>query len=343
MKKIVAVFAVLFISFGVGAFASGAQEGGADQDTGEPSVSVTLATGDARGSLRNLMGNELVKAIESRPELNISVNHVEGPVLGAANEIMDQVVEGSVDVFGNDLAWVAPYDDDFLPMSFGFVFRDIDHYQKYLASEPFADIVDRVAEDAGLRLVSATPMNARLYFSTEPLNTADDFQGLKMRAPGLKMFVETYKAYGMRPTTIAWNEIFLALRTGVADAAQGPAADVVANDWHLAAPHITRLDDMFAANGWYVNEEFWQSLTENQREGMIEAFAEVNDWGFAEAINNEQEILNKMVEEDDAIYNDEFEEAERLRLRERALEAARDLEESGEWSAGLIDQINALQ
>jgi TRAP-type transport system periplasmic protein len=337
MKKKGVLFLMALLLCTAGLFAAAEQEAAV---AGEKEVKITLATGDAIGSLRNLMGERLKEEIEARTELNISINHVEGPVLGSANQIMDQVIEGGVQIFGNDLAWFVPYDPDLQPTSFGFVFRDEEHYMAYLASDMFSEIVDRIALDSGLRLVSATPMATRMFFSVEPLNTAKDLEGLKMRAPGLEMFIESYKAYGMSPTTVAWNEIFLALKTGVAEAAQGPVADVIANNWQLAAPNITRMGDMFAANGWFVNDKFWQALSENQKNGMIEVFADVNDWAFNQAIDNEAELIAGMVAEG-AIYNNSF--AEKDIVRAKALAAAKKLEAAGKWSAGLIDSIDAVK
>ncbi|HCM27748.1 MAG: hypothetical protein A2Z99_16465 [Treponema sp. GWB1_62_6] len=306
----------------------------------QKAVKITLATGDAIGSLRNLMGEYLKAEIEKVPALKITVNHVQGPVLGSASQIMDQVVEGSVQVFGNDLAWIAPYDPDFQPMSFGFMFRDNIHMMKYFASPAFKAVVDKVAANSDLRLVAPVPMASRMFFSVKPLNTIDDFKGLKLRAPGLEMFVKSYEAYGASPTTVAWNEIFLGLKTKLVEAAHGPVADVIANKWHLAAPYITRTNDMFAANGWYVNESFWKNLDAKQRDGLLKAFEATNTWGFAESVKKEKEIIALMVSEG-AIYSDSF--MDRELIRAQAIEAVKKLEKTGKWSRGLVAQIDAVK
>ena len=300
---------------------------------------ITLATGDAIGSLRNLAGEYFKSEIEKHPELNIKVNHVEGAVLGAANQIMDQVVEGSVQLFGNDIAWIVPYDDDFQPISFGFMYRDVEHMNEYFKSPIFLDLADSVAQTSGMRIIAPVPMASRMFFSVKPLKTADDFKGLKIRAPGLEMFVKSYEAYGANPTTVAWNEIFLALKTKLVEAAHGPVADVIVNKWHLAAPYITKTEDMYAANAWYVNESFWKSLSDAQRKGIQEALDATNAWSFEQSKSSEQELINQMVSEG-AKYSSSF--AGREVLRKQALEAVKKLEASGKWSAGLVDAIQNI-
>ena len=318
-------------------FAAGASE---QKPQAQQEKTITLATGDAIGTLRNRAGEYFKAEIEKRPELNLKVNHVQGAVLGTANQIMDQVVEGSVHLFGNDIAWIVPYDPDFQPISFGFMYRDVDHMNAYFKSRTFLDLADEVAKSSGMRIIAPVPMASRMFFSVKPLNTVADFRGLKVRAPGLEMFVKSYEAYGASPTTVAWNEIFLALRTKLVEAAHGPVADVIANKWHLAAPYITRTEDMYAANAWYVNERFWNGLSAEQRKGIEEALDATNAWSFKESQLSEQSLIDEMVKEG-AVYNPSF--ADRERLREQAIDAVKKLEASGKWSLGLVDAIQAIK
>lgn len=306
----------------------------------QKAVKITLATADAIGSLRNQMGEYLKAEVEKNPALKLTVNHVQGPVLGSASQVMDQVVEGSVHIFGNDLAWIAPYDPDFQPMSFGFMFRDVDHMKKYYESPTFKALVEKVAGNSDLRLIAPVPMASRMFFSVKPLNSIADFKGLKLRAPGLEMFVESYKAYGASPTTVAWNEIFLALKTKLVEAAHGPVADVIANKWHLAAPYITKTSDMYAANAWYVNEKFWKGLDAAQRDGLMKAFEATNAWAFQQSAKTERDIVAQMVSEG-AIYSDSFKD--RDMLRSQALDAVKRLEKTGKWSRGLVATIDSIK
>ncbi len=336
MKRMLVLVLVALV-LGAGLFAAGSVE---QKPQIQQEKTITLATGDAIGTLRNRAGEYFKAELEKRPELNLKVNHVQGAVLGTANQILDQVVEGSVHLFGNDIAWIVPYDADFQPISFGFMYRDVDHMNAYFKSRLFLDLADAVAASSGLRIIAPVPMASRMFFSVKPLNTVADFKGLKVRAPGLEMFVKSYEAYGASPTTVAWNEIFLALKTKLVEAAHGPVADVIANKWHLAAPYITRTEDMYAANAWYVNEPFWEGLSAEQRKGIEDALDATNAWSFNESKVSEQSLIDQMVLEG-AVYSAVF--ADRQKLRTQAIDAVKKLEASGKWSLGLVDKIQAVK
>jgi len=330
LKKIIGFIMIFVLIFGVQSV----------QDAKAKPLNLKMATVDAIGTLRNKMGNLLVEEVAGMNNDGLTITHIEGPVLGNAGQVMDQVAEGSIAIEGTDLAWIVPFDKDLQPTSFGFVFRDLEHFKKYLESDIFNIIVERIAGKKGLRIIAATPFTTRMFFSRKPIDTLSDMQGLKVRAPGLEMFVESYKAYGCNPTPISWNETYLALKTGVVDAAQGLPIDVLANKWHLAAPYITKTNDMYAAHAWVINESIWQSLSKLQQEVLLAALKKVDEWALNQALQNEQSIIDTMVSEG-AKYNGNFKDFEVL--REKALSAAKNLESAGKWSSGLISQINSIQ
>ena len=48
------------------------------------------------------------------------------------------MIAGSVEAFGNVLAWFAPLEKDFQILTWGFTFRDDAHMAAYLKSDKFA-------------------------------------------------------------------------------------------------------------------------------------------------------------------------------------------------------------
>lgn len=348
MKKFLVMVSLLLMC-GLIAFAGGQQEGGGGAGEGmddgavkdqNKAVTITVATGSNPGTLRNNMALKFRDEINAMPELNIKLNIVEGHSLGTASDMMDQVSDNSIQMFAMDAVWLVPYDPDLQPLSFGFVFRDREHMQKFFESEVFKEIADRIAKANNIRALKPVALTSRDYFSNTPLKNSEDLINLKMRSPKLEMFVETYKAYGMKPTTIDWSEIFLSLKSGVANAAQGPFGDVLPNKWHLAAPYITKFGDIFSNQSWNINEQTWQSLSEAQKEGVLKACESANQFGLLEHLKEEQEILNQMIAEG-AQYMGGLEDPEVVRAK--ALESAKKLEAAGKWSAGLIDRIDQIQ
>jgi TRAP-type C4-dicarboxylate transport system substrate-binding protein len=323
---------------------------------------LTMATGDAVGSLRNQLGNW----VKDRLEKNggpLRVKHIEGPVLGNAAQITDQVISGTLDIAGFDAAWLTPYSDLLKTTSFAFVFRDQDHLQRVLTSDLMRDIVENVAKEHGIRILGLRALPARTFFSKNALSSAADLQGLKIRSPQLNVWIESYKALGANPTPVNWNEVFLALKTGLVDAGHGLPADVIANKWHLAAPNITGLEDGFGVHAWFINEKKWQGLTDAEKKELQRVMDESMAWLAQRSDELNFKAVVDMVKEGGGTYTSHsaanrdrmakevgaervkvFPEAEYQKLRSGALEAARKLEGSKDWwSKGTVEKIEAIR
>jgi tripartite ATP-independent transporter DctP family solute receptor len=58
--------------------------------------------------------------------------------------------------------------------------------------------------------------------STKPIRTPEDFKGLKIRVPGIPLWISMFKALGAAPTAIPFGELYTALQTKVVDAQENP-------------------------------------------------------------------------------------------------------------------------
>lgn len=133
---------------------------------------------------------------------------------------------------------------------------------------------DKIAEESGIRILSYLPGAFRNFSSsTKLIKSPADMEGMKIRTQQIPLHVEMVKALGASPTPIAWAELYSALQTGVVDGQENaPYTMLMANlqevqkyytlDHHLVnMPLIT------------INEDFWQSLSDEDRKAFEEASA----------------------------------------------------------------------
>lgn len=335
---------------------------GLDGNNASAQTTLTMATGDAVGSLRNQVGN-WVRDQLAEQEGALRVQHIEGPVLGNAAQITDQVIDGSVDIFGTDAAWLTPYSDLLKTTSFAFVFRDEEHLSNVFDSDLMASVEEAMADEFGIRILAVGVLPARTFFSLDPLASDSDLDDLKIRSPQLNVWIESYQSLGANPTPVNWNEVFLALQTGLVEAGHGLPADVIANQWHLAAPHITALEDMFAVHAWFMNEDRWQSLSPAEQEELTSVMDASIDWLAERSDELDHDAVVTMLQDGGGTYTSHsqanvdriaaaigedrvvlFPDAAYQALRQGALDRARELEGTADWwGGGLVDQIQAIE
>lgn len=297
-----------------------------------------LVNSDAIGSITDRMNVYFAEDLEKRSGGDIKVNYIAGNSLGSGPQVMDQLIAGSVESYGNVLAWFASLDPDFQILTWGFTFRDADHMQDVIESDVFAEISQRVQDNHGVRILSAAPTQPRILFATSPVTSADDLIGLKMRVPEIKAYLELWKAFETNPTQVTWGEVYLGLTTGVVSAAEGPPSAAVEQRFHEAAPHVTLTNHIMSTVSLSINEDRFQQFNEQQQAWILESAQAATSWVAGVSQGETQEVLDKMVADGATLHNIDI-----APLQAKAMGAVERLEGEGMWSKGLFEKIQAIK
>ena len=81
-----------------------------------------------------------------------------------------------------------------------------------------------------------------------------------MRVPEIKTYLTLWETLGTRPSRLAWGEIYLGLKTGVVEAAEGPISSAYAAKFHEAAPNVIRTDHLMSSAHITINEKTFPRL-----------------------------------------------------------------------------------
>ena len=95
-------------------------------------------------------------------------------------------------------------------------------------NEVIPTAVPEMLEGTGLRLLATYSNGIRQpLLKDHPINSIEDIQGLKMRTPETKMYVDLWNALGASTVTSAWSEAYTVLQSGVADAVEADDVGLV--------------------------------------------------------------------------------------------------------------------
>jgi TRAP-type transport system periplasmic protein len=317
------------------AFSNGEQEA-----SGPKEVVLIINGANKVGSLEDQMIAQFAKYVNERNEAGLTIKHIPGDSLGSAPQVLDQIASGTVDMLGNELAWVAPFDQDLTILNWGFTFRDRDHMSEFFNSDLFQDITKRIIESKNVRILGVTPAQPRLIFSMKDINSMADFNGFKVRVPQVKVWMEMKKAWGASPTPLAFGEVFLAMKTGMIEGGGGPVSAAYANNYHKVAKYMVNLGHITSTEMLLINEDSYQKLSAAQKKVLEEEAARAIAWANEAAQKETSELLAKMETEGEAVYK---ELADTTDFRTAMAAAAAKMEDEGLWSKGLYEKIQSIK
>ncbi|MCB1717147.1 MAG: TRAP transporter substrate-binding protein, partial [Candidatus Competibacteraceae bacterium] len=201
-------------------------------------TTLTFGGSDAIGSLLDRANKKFTDLVNERAEGKLKINFIQGEQLGNDVQVIEQMMQGSVHLYGDVLGWYANWVKDFAILNWGFTFRDNDHMQTFLESETYNKLAEQLRTEQGIRILAAAPTQPRVLFAQKKIESPDDLTGIKMRVPEIRTYLLLWETLGTRPSRVAWAEVFLGLKTGTIEAAEGPVSAAYAQKMHQAAPFV---------------------------------------------------------------------------------------------------------
>lgn len=299
---------------------------------------LTFGGSDAVGSLLDRANKRFADLINERVGDEVRVNFIQGEQLGSDIDVIQQMMQGSVALYGDVLGWYDNWVSDFAILNWGFTFDDNDHLQKFLDSEIYAELAEQLRVENGIRILAAAPTEPRVLFSKRPVRTPADLEGLKMRVPEIKTYLLLWETLGTQPSRVAWAEVYLGLSTGTIDAAEGPISSAYAQKFHQAAPNVSRTDHLVSDYHITMNEAAFQALDEETQQVFLDTAREVTRWAREQAEAETNGVIQSMSDEGATVI-----EVDPTPFAEKALAGVEAMEKEGVWSPGLWQRIRDLR
>ena len=94
----------------------------------------------------------------------------------------------------------------------------------------------------------------------KPIETVDDFKGLKMRIQSSKVLEAQMRALGANPQVMAFSEVYTALQQGMVDGTENPVSNLYTQKMNEVQKHLTISGHGYLGYAVITNKKFWEGL-----------------------------------------------------------------------------------
>jgi tripartite ATP-independent transporter DctP family solute receptor len=101
--------------------------------------------------------------------------------------------------------------------------------------------------------------------STKPVQSPDDFRGMKLRVPPSPLWTSMFKAFDASPASINFNEVYSALQTKIVDGQENPLAIIATAKLYEVQKYCSLTNHMWDGFWFLANQRAWQSLPDDVR------------------------------------------------------------------------------
>lgn len=182
-----------------------------------------IAVGDSGGSSQEATGKAFVAALEELSGGEHSATLFLNGQLGSEQDTVNDAAIGSLDMSILAINNVTPFSPTVGVFSLPYVILSLEDAEKLTQGQIGQELTENTINDAGVRIIAWTYTGfRRLTNSSKPVKSVADLQGLVIRVPKNEIMIDTYKAWGVSPTPMAWSETFAGLQTKVVDGQDNP-------------------------------------------------------------------------------------------------------------------------
>ncbi len=220
---------------------------------------------------------EIEKATSGRYKVNVFPSSQ----LGAAREMVSQVIDGSLDFISEGPGSLSNLNRALSFFEAPFIARDWAQLLKMMDSPWGRQEIGKLASERNMVHIGTFYYGVR-HFTTKPkaLATAADVKGLKIRVPEAPLFLAMIRALDATPTPMSLGEVYLSLQTGVADGQENPLPTINNNKFYEVQKYLNLTGHVIVPIMVMMNKKAWDPMSDADKGAFRAAFlagAKVND------------------------------------------------------------------
>ena len=283
MKKRIALVLALALALtltacgsgGSGSSAGSASSGGAASSGGEETYTIKIAMtqGDVsrEESAEVTWAERFEEEVEANSNGRIQVEIYGSDQLGSADECLTGLLNGSLEMACLNINVMNNIAPETMMLSAPALFSNEEECDAVLSSEWGQNFFNTLAEENGVRVLSAFCNGMRCFTANTPLTTVDSAKGLTFRVMQSEICEKMVSAIGANPVPMAGSEMYTALQNGTVDGQENPPVNILNDKTYEVQDYLVMDKHIASVVTFDISESFFQSLPEDLQTVITDA------------------------------------------------------------------------
>lgn len=303
MKKIISLILTIFMigtlftgCSGSSSKQSANQASGNNSGSSDEVVELKLGHIQSENDLWNDGAKKFKEEVEAKSNGKIKITIFPNSTLGGDRDMAEGMQIGTVD-FSLIAGVLGNFEPSMQLLELPYLFSSEEEFKNVIHGEVGNEIASRVLKSSNIRILNYWDRGPRQVTSNKPINSLADIKGLKIRLPEIKAMVETWKAMGASPTTMAWNEVYTGLQQNVIEAEENPVPFIYSGKIHEVQKYLAMTNHKYEYVTLSMSEKTYSKLTPEQQKIITDAAQVATDYENTLVKEKTNEILETMKSE----------------------------------------------
>lgn len=292
MKKVFALILALAMALSLAACGGSASSGntaassGSSDSSASPSVNLKVAYADPETSVFGKGAAAFAEKLEELSGGTMTCTMYPNGTLGSISEVAAMIQQGTCDVSPIVTSSLVDFCPELGVFDLPFLFADYDEAREIINGEAGEYLAGKMAE-SNMHVGSWMTMGFRETTSKKPINSVEDFKGLKIRTQSNEVHQAIFSTLGAAPTIISFSELYTAMEQGTVDAQENPYVNIQNNAYYEVQDYLVETNHVFQLTALLISSSTYDKLTDEQKAWVDEAAAYAADveWDATETDN----------------------------------------------------------
>lgn len=268
MKKILLFLSILLISILVACGSeetSGGSEGssdGSENSDGIQEMTIKFSHVVAENTPKHQGALAMKEYIESESDGLIEVEIYPNSSLFGDQDEYQNLVSNNVQFIAPDLTKFVGHNPQFNVPALPFAFDNDDAAIAFWDGEKGQEILSSLTNDGVLGLYMWPNGGKHITNNEVPIDSPEDFEGLKFRTQGGQVLEAIYNHLGAGSESIPFGELYTALDQGVVDGQENTFSNIESKKFDEVQEYLSVINHTRVDYAIFTNTEFWEGMND---------------------------------------------------------------------------------
>lgn len=262
----------------------------------DDSVTLRLGFVDPASSSYAMGGQKFADELERLTNGAVKVQVLAGGTLGGEREMYEGAQMGTMDMVSVVNTVLSQFIPELVILDQPFLFDTVE--QAHAAADgKLGELVKAKAAEQGVHIIGWLESGFRDTFSKDPIQSVDDFKGVKIRTMENKMQIAAFNAVGAIATPMPATEQYTALQQGTIDACENAVGNMLINRYYEVIKNVTNTRHQFTYILVGVSDRAWNRIPDEYKPMVEQAMKTAVAWqrqNLAEINANATKELKKL-------------------------------------------------
>lgn len=237
----------------------------------EDVIHLKMAVADADTTAQAEGARKIAEEVEKATDGRIQIEVLAGGTLGAERDTVELAMLGGIDIVTCANSVLTQWIPEMSILDQAYLFTNEDQAHGAVDG-PVGKLIEREALDKlNLHVIGYMESGFRNVFSKKPIDSIDDFRGIKIRTMQNPYHMAAFESFGAIPTAMAASEQFTALQQGTIDACESAISNCLTNGFYEVTKNITYSNHAFVYIVVSMSDHAWNRIPEDLRPEFLEA------------------------------------------------------------------------